>query len=111
MTCLKPRVLVPTSNCPPLAAPLSLPQPPYTLRPHACAPVLVPIVRNQPIGSSRIHENQLCFNSPPPSPVPKVAAYCDGRRAVAPHDALLLQHVLWDDPDTAHMIGRCVGIW
>eukprot|EP00955_Chlamydomonas_euryale_P053426 355501-Chlamydomonas_euryale.AAC.2 len=38
----------------------------------------------------------------------QVAAYCNGRDAVSEYDVLLLQHVLWQRPDTAERIADWV---
>ena len=37
-----------------------------------------------------------------------MAAYCNGRDAVSEYDVLLLQHVLWQRPDTADKIADWV---
>lgn len=38
----------------------------------------------------------------------QVAAYCNGRDSVTEYDVLLLQHVLWQRPDTADKISDWV---
>lgn len=41
---------------------------------------------------------------PTPPPPQQVAAYCDGRDTVSEYDCLLLEHVLWQEPEHAPKI-------